>query len=159
MAFSVSTAVTPAHASIWLDRHPVAEGRLEILLPRDGTTHELRVAAEGFIPITLLFADVPPPRLIQLEPLPVTEPEVAAPSNALASSAVPATAQSAVTPSVTPQTAANRPETSLPTRSASTPPSPKEPSKPMSARKPRPLQKPSTLQLVESDGPRVRVIE
>jgi hypothetical protein len=149
-AFPVATTIEPAHASIWLDRHPVGEGRLEISLPRDGTTHELRVAAEGFVPITLLFADVPPPRLIHLEALPVQEPELGAPSLALASSAAPAMPPLAATPAAASQAASQTP---------ATPPSPKDSAKPMPARKPRPPQKPSALQLVESDGPRVRVIE
>jgi hypothetical protein len=67
--FAVSTRVEPSTALIWLDHHPVATGRLGIVLPKDGTTHELRVAADGFIPTTLLFADVPPPREIRLETL------------------------------------------------------------------------------------------
>jgi hypothetical protein len=69
--FSLATRVEPSSAVFWLDRHPVASGRLDIVLPKDGRTHELRVAAAGFIPVTLLFADVPPPREIQLERLPV----------------------------------------------------------------------------------------
>jgi hypothetical protein len=87
-SFSLSTRVEPASAVFWLDRHPVASGRLDIVLPKDGRTHELRVAATGFIPVTLLFADVPPPRQIQLERLPAPSeppleptpaPETAAP--------------------------------------------------------------------------------
>jgi Domain of unknown function (DUF4388) len=68
--FALSTSIDPASALISLDRHPVASGHLDIVLPRDGSTHELRVAAAGFIPVTLLFADVPPPQQIQLEALP-----------------------------------------------------------------------------------------
>jgi hypothetical protein len=68
--FALSTRIDPASAVIWLDRHPVATGHLDIVLPRDGSTHELRVAAPGFIPVTLLFADVPPPEKIQLESMP-----------------------------------------------------------------------------------------
>lgn len=74
-SFAVSTRVEPAAATIWLDHHPVASGQLEIVLPKDGHTHELRAAAEGYIPVTLLFADVAPPREIQLERLsPPREP-------------------------------------------------------------------------------------
>jgi hypothetical protein len=68
--FSVATRVEPSSAELWLDRHPVATGQLGIVLPKDGSTHQLRVAADGYIPITLMFADVPPPRLIRLEALP-----------------------------------------------------------------------------------------
>ena len=74
-SFSVSTRVAPAAATIWLDRHPVASGRLEIVLPKDGHTHELRAAADGYIPTTLMFADVAPPGEIRLEPLPIPRPE------------------------------------------------------------------------------------
>ena len=78
--FTVSTRVEPSEAEIWLDHHPVATGQLGIALPKDGSTHELRVAADGYIPVTLMFADVPPPKLIRLEPLPAgaappSEPE------------------------------------------------------------------------------------
>jgi hypothetical protein len=75
--FVVSTRVEPSTALIWLDHHPVATGRLGIVLPKDGTTHELRVAADGFIPTTLLFADVPPPREIRLETLKLPAPPAA----------------------------------------------------------------------------------
>jgi hypothetical protein len=78
---TVSTRVEPPSAQIWLDRHPVATGELGIVLAKDGRTHELRAAAEGYIPVTLLFADVPPPKLIRLEALPagaVSEPSAAA---------------------------------------------------------------------------------
>jgi len=76
--FSVSMTIEPAFASIWLDRHPIAKGHLDILLPKDGTTHELRAAADGFVPITLLFADVAPPRAIVLERLPAAKPPLLA---------------------------------------------------------------------------------
>jgi hypothetical protein len=75
----VSLRVEPASAEIWLDRHPVASGRLDLILPKDGSTHELRVGAKGYIPVTLLFADVPPPREIRLEALPAP-PLAAAPA-------------------------------------------------------------------------------
>jgi Domain of unknown function (DUF4388) len=74
--FSLSTSVDPASSVIWLDRHPVASGRLDLALPRDGSTHELRVAAPGFIPVTLMFADVPPPREIRLKSLPTGDPSL-----------------------------------------------------------------------------------
>lgn len=101
--FSLSTRVEPATAEMWLDRHPVATGELAIVLPKDGSTHELRVAAPGHIPVTLLFADVPPPKLIRLEALPgagapsegsgalsAAEPARAARAVGAASSAAPA---------------------------------------------------------------------
>jgi uncharacterized protein DUF4388 len=70
--FSLATRVEPESAVIWLDRHPVATGRLRMVLPKDGSTHELRVAAPGHVPTTVFFADVPPPKKIALEPLPAT---------------------------------------------------------------------------------------
>ena len=60
--FSLATRVEPESAVIWLDRHPVATGRLRMVLPKDGSTHELRVAAPGHVPTTVFFADVPPPK-------------------------------------------------------------------------------------------------
>jgi hypothetical protein len=162
-SFPVSTLIEPAFASIWLDRHPVAKGHLEIVLPKDGTTHELRVAAEGYIPITLLFADVTPPRAIVLEALPAADATNGAPEpNASApGSPVTTTASTAITQHTHPDPAA-----------ATRPVSSRAPSENLAARaqtsadplakpappKPQPQRQPQ-VQLVETVGPRVRVIE
>jgi hypothetical protein len=100
--FSVSTSVEPPEASIWLDRHPVASGHLSIVLPRDGATHELRVAADGFVPTTLLFADVPPPVQIQLEKLPARAAERATQVVALPSHGAPSAPTQRIKPRAAP---------------------------------------------------------
>jgi hypothetical protein len=102
-SFSLSTRVAPDSAEIWLDRHPVANGHLSIVLPKDGATHELRVAAEGYIPVTLMFADVPPPREIRLEALPAaTEPTNADPAAAEPGAAAPPPSALVVAPRAAP---------------------------------------------------------
>jgi 2-oxoglutarate dehydrogenase E2 component (dihydrolipoamide succinyltransferase) len=74
-------------------------------LPKDGATHELRVAAPGYIPVTLMFADVPPPREIRLEALPaVTQSAAAEPAAAEPA----ATDPGAATPPPSTQVAAPR---------------------------------------------------
>jgi hypothetical protein len=111
-SFSVSTRVEPAAATIWLDHHPVANGRLEIVLPKDGHTHELRAAADGYIPVTLMFADVAPPREIQLERLSPREPAASPEAN---------TATTTTTNTQTSPDAAARPVAAGVTAGAATP--------------------------------------
>lgn len=65
--YAVEIAVEPAQAALWLDGALIAAGELSILLARDGRLHELRVAAPGHVPQTLLFRDVSPPRAVVLE--------------------------------------------------------------------------------------------
>jgi hypothetical protein len=196
-SFSVSTTIEPANASIWLDRHPVARGYLNIQLAKDGTTHELRVAADGFIPITLLFADVPPPRSIRLEPLPVLQPvlqpsppasEPASPVAAdpqAAKAAASTTAKQASTepaaplkpsanpaPAGTTRPAALNPAPTLPASALRNPAAPSAPARtrvppraPRAAPRaavaaPKPASEtPPKVQLIETQEPRVRVIE
>ncbi len=78
-SFVLSTTVEPVTASIWLDHHPVATGHLNIVLPKDGRIHELRVSEEGFVPTTFVFADMPAPRELHLQALPEALAEGAAP--------------------------------------------------------------------------------
>ncbi len=73
-SYQVAARVEPAHAEIWLDRRNIASGEFSTVLSRDGTTHELRVIAEGYIPATLLFVDTAPPSEIRLETLPLPAP-------------------------------------------------------------------------------------
>jgi hypothetical protein len=107
--------VEPASAEIWLDRHPVASGRLDLVLPKDGSTHELRVAATGYIPVTLLFADVPPPKEIRLEALPAPPAQPAAAAPAQPSARVPAQPPASV-PAQPPASAPAQPPGSAPTQ-------------------------------------------
>jgi hypothetical protein len=109
-SFSLSTRVTPDSAEIWLDRHPVASGHLSIVLPKDGATHELRVAAPGYIPVTLMFADVPPPREIRLEALPaVTQSAAAEPAAAEPAATDPRAATPPPTPVAAPRAVPPKP--------------------------------------------------
>jgi len=66
--FELDLRVEPAGAEIWLDRDQASIGQLHAELARDGRTHELRVEAPGFQPLTILFVDTPPPRELKLEP-------------------------------------------------------------------------------------------
>lgn len=161
-SFSVSMTIEPAHASIWLDRHLVAQGRLDIPLPRDGTTHELRAAAEGFVPITLLFADVAPPRAIVLEPLPAAEPAALASSERVQPGAAgPPLAEttepgSGAPASTTQPVAAQTPATDLPVRTQQANATLEANTAPPS-RAAALAQKPPLAEVTA--GPRVRVIE
>ncbi len=69
-SYSVTARVEPSTADIVLDGHKVGTGRFSIELPKNGTTHELRVLADGFVPALLLFLDAAPPGEIRLERLP-----------------------------------------------------------------------------------------
>jgi hypothetical protein len=62
--------VEPAGAEIWLDARESVIGHLQTPWTRNGAVHELRVAAPGFVPARMFFADVAPPPEIRLEPLP-----------------------------------------------------------------------------------------
>jgi hypothetical protein len=56
---------------MWLDGRKLSTGQVNAVLPKDGRAHELRVAAEGYAPTTVLFVDAAPPGQVQLESLPV----------------------------------------------------------------------------------------
>lgn len=68
--YVVALRVEPAGARIWLDGREVGASQLKIVLAKDGARHELRAAAEGYIPAHVWFTDVAPPAELQLEPLP-----------------------------------------------------------------------------------------
>jgi hypothetical protein len=170
--FSVATRVEPPIAEIWLDRHPVATGQLGIVLPKDGSTHELRVAADGYIPVTLMFADVPPPKLIRLEPLPAGTPSSAAEPaadgattaalSASADASLESAARAATTRSVPPRATRPGPRASAPLKKrpsnaaalgADTTPS-------AAARVIEPDRTPAPhVQIIDEGSPKVRVIE
>jgi hypothetical protein len=59
--------VEPDHAEIWLDGKRLATGHVSQLLARDGQTHEIRLSAPGYIPLTLVFADTAPQQRVALE--------------------------------------------------------------------------------------------
>jgi hypothetical protein len=185
--FALSTRVSPDSAVIWLDRHPVATGRLRMMLPKDGSTHELRVAAPGHVPVTVFFADVPPPQEIALDALPAghqpleESPLAAGVAAGLTSAAT--TSVAAVAPAGTgggarsaAQRHASRDSSAL--TSSSQPPLARAPdalderggalpSRPLDRRKPRPearaleTRPPAQphVQLIDDGSPQVRVIE
>jgi uncharacterized protein DUF4388 len=70
-SYVVATRANPSHAEMWLDGRKLTSGHVNTVLAKDGRAHELRVAAEGYAPTTVLFVDAAPPGLVQLEGLPV----------------------------------------------------------------------------------------
>ncbi len=184
--FSLATRVLPDTAVIWLDRHPVATGRLRMMLPKDGSTHELRVAAPGHVPVTVFFADVPPPKEIALEalespPQPLEETPLAA--GVAAGLTGEATTSVASVAPLAPGGAAPAPADAAPVANAlpvvsSPPPIAREPRAPgerpsaipgsaLSRPGPRPAARiqenrpraQPSVQLIDDAAPRVRVIE
>jgi hypothetical protein len=68
--YALRLLADPPAAQIWLDGVRIGTGEVALALPRDGRTHELRITAPCHTPEILLFRDVPPPRVVLLEPLP-----------------------------------------------------------------------------------------
>ena len=61
----------PPEADVELDGRQPVPGRLRIVLPLAGSSHEIRVSAPGYAPKTVAFgADQPPPAEIHLDKLP-----------------------------------------------------------------------------------------
>jgi hypothetical protein len=69
-SFGLELQVEPAGAEIVLDGAHIATGSFTTRLPRDGSSHELRVSAPGFVDTRIWFIDAAPPRQLRLEPLP-----------------------------------------------------------------------------------------
>jgi hypothetical protein len=69
-SFALELQVEPPGAEIVLDGAHIATGSFTTRLPRDGTSHELRVSAPGFIAARIWFVDTAPPKELHLEPLP-----------------------------------------------------------------------------------------
>jgi transposase-like protein len=69
-SYSVAVRVEPSNAEIWLDRRRVGSGRLDSVLPKDGSPHELRAVADGHLPTVVVFLDTPPPSELRLQPIP-----------------------------------------------------------------------------------------
>jgi eukaryotic-like serine/threonine-protein kinase len=83
--FAVELVAVPAGARIELDGREVGIGEWTAELPVDGTTHRLRVSAEGHETQTILFRDAPPASTVELAPIPVapvTPPPVRRPRDA-----------------------------------------------------------------------------
>jgi hypothetical protein len=69
----------PSESEIALDDGPPAHGRLEIILPLGGTSHQIRVSADGYLPKVVSFGPSDrPPSEIRLERQTVAQtPQVA----------------------------------------------------------------------------------
>ena len=91
--YDVDVRITPPSAAVLLDGRQVAVGRYVTRLPEDGSPHELRATAPGFLTRSLNFRDEPPPREIQLTP---SAPE--APAEPVANLAPRSTSVSAAKP-------------------------------------------------------------
>lgn len=86
--YSVVVRAYPLDATLEVDGRDIGSGVYRARLNRDGTLHELRVNAAGFVPARILFVDAPPPIDVRLEPLPaarVAEPTEDAPPATLTS--------------------------------------------------------------------------
>jgi len=81
----------PPEANIALDGGSPRRGRLELVLPLAGPSHELRVSAAGFVPKVISFgAEQSPPAEIRLEPAPAPVSSAGAKKAAHRQRAVPA---------------------------------------------------------------------
>jgi hypothetical protein len=79
-SFALELQVEPVGAEIVLDGSHIATGSFATRLPRDGSRHELRVSAPGFIDTRIWFIDAAPPKELRLEPLPASNGATAAAS-------------------------------------------------------------------------------
>jgi hypothetical protein len=64
--YHLALSVNPATAVIVLDGQPAGTGHVERDFARDGTSHDMRVSAEGFEGQQLTFRDAPPPDHLDL---------------------------------------------------------------------------------------------
>ncbi len=156
LRYAVSLQVQPAEAELWLDGQLVGQGRLDALLPRDGQVHELRLNAPGHVPAKLWFVDAPPPRQLQLDPLPEPassqQPEALPASEPLAPAASEAPRarkraaarslprREAVRPVQRPRAASSVPASSAPASSA-------------------PASSAPRVQIIDGDDPIIRVLD
>jgi hypothetical protein len=130
-SFVLELQVEPADAEIVLDGAHIATGSFTTRLPRDGSSHELRVSAPGFIDTQIWFIDAAPPRQLRLEPLP------AASNGDSAAATAPAEAAARVNPRTTRVRKAPRGQLSEPAEASpkagttSAPPPPGDPATPV----------------------------
>ena len=68
--YAVVVRAYPLDATLEIDGQDIGAGFYRTRLPRDGSLHELRVSAAGFIPARILFVDAAPPLDVRLDPLP-----------------------------------------------------------------------------------------
>jgi hypothetical protein len=72
--YAVVVRAFPLDATLEVDGRDIGPGVYRTRLTRDGSLHELRVSAAGFVPARILFVDAPPPVDIRLDPLPAPGP-------------------------------------------------------------------------------------
>jgi serine/threonine-protein kinase len=77
--FPVEVRTTPPEALLELDGEAAGRGELSRELPIDGTTHRLRVSADGHREQVVVFRDAPPPGLVILDPVAATAPPAGPP--------------------------------------------------------------------------------
>jgi hypothetical protein len=128
--YSVASRVVPSNAEIWLDGRRMGRGEFDAVLDKDGSPHQLRVSAEGYLPTLIMFVDAPPPRELHLQPIPVQL-------------AVPAPLP---------------PGPTLVTRAAPARPAPRRPSSKATAPRRKPARQPR-VQGIDADVPQIEVIE
>ncbi len=78
--FEIDVRVEPPTAAVLLDGQRVGVGHFRTQLARNGTVHELRASADGYITRSVSFRDEGPPREIHLnprDPLPALQPSAA----------------------------------------------------------------------------------
>jgi hypothetical protein len=96
-SYAVVVRAYPLDATIEVDGRDIGSGIYRTRLLRDGTLHELRVSAGGFVPARILFVDAAPPLDIRLDPLPA--PRIAEPAEDEAAPAAAVGAQPQAEPS------------------------------------------------------------
>lgn len=141
-AFSFAVRAIPAEAELRLDGQFAGRGVWRAQLPRDGVAHELRVSAEGFLPLRVLFVDTPPPAEIRLEP----QPLVSTPAAAHAECAAPTPGARTVAIESNPARRASPP----PRRSAA---GPLVRHSARAAAKAQPVRKQPWVRIIDEDGP------
>jgi hypothetical protein len=73
-SYTVAVQAHPLGATLQVDGHDLGTSFWQSRLPRDGSPHEIRVTAAGFLPARIVFIDTPPPAEVHLDPLPPPAP-------------------------------------------------------------------------------------
>jgi hypothetical protein len=153
--------VEPAQAEIWLDQSLVGVGRIELAAMQDGSLHELRFVADGYVARSFYFMEQPPTgRIILLrasESRPHAEPTSTPVLDELAVPRGAAEAEPLAAPAVrpAPREPVREVARSAPRRRATPPRAAPEPA----AAKPQPVKKAPQIQLIDARMPRVQVLE
>jgi transposase-like protein len=143
-SYSVAWRIEPSNAEIWLDGRHVGSGRLETVLPKNGSAHELRAVADGYLPTVVVFLDTPPPSEVRLQPIPL-------PAAPLPAAPLPAAPLPAVPPPV-------RSDAKLISKATLARPAPWRPRAKAPARRPQSAREPQ-IRGIDADTPQIQVIE